>query len=498
MALTPLGPLPTPTDAATFDSRMDSFINTQLPRMVTEVDVISAAFNFNATNATSSTSLLIGTGSKFLMVAASKSYLGGMYIVVADAAAPSTNSMFGQVTSYNAGTGALVFNSLSTTGSGTKTSWVISQGQVLQYGGQDALTTAGTAPNYTATPTPALTDYVANKIYPVFFHAAGTTGSNAISFSGLGNRNLKQLDSSGTKIPAIIPAPMGSYLLYDGTDFILLDPLPVSPVGGVRQTVQAAPVDTAGLPNFLPATSSGTTLTSTGVSSASPIVVNAAGGGGTTGLADRVGVSTSNLVWTGCTITNAVKNYFYVDVSANGTLTTGSTTVAPVYQQGGTPAVTSGLLTFNYGEMRGYIGNGSSAPQGYRVYVGEGTGNGTNVASIIAYALNGFYDSGFTATLPAGGTLTSKNHNIGVSEIYGVFIRECTTIDLGYAVGDRIISVPGGFESTNYHPDNINTTALTISLSKSGIYYSSNKSGAAGGYLTVGSWKYKFIAQRAF
>jgi hypothetical protein len=50
-----------------------------------------------------------------------------MFIVIADTAAPSTNSMIAQVTSYNSGTGALVVDVKGTLGSGTKTAWTISQ-----------------------------------------------------------------------------------------------------------------------------------------------------------------------------------------------------------------------------------------------------------------------------------------------------------------------------------------------------------------------------------
>lgn len=269
--------------------------------------------------------------------------------------------------------------------------------------------------------------------------------------------------------------------------------------GGVRQTVQAAPVDTSGLPNFLPATSSGTTLTSTGVSSTVPIVVNAAGGGGSSGLADRVGVSTSNLSWTGLTVTNTVKNYLYVDVAANGTLTTGVTTVAPVYQPGGTPAVTSGLFTFNYGEMRGYLGNGSTAPQGYRVYVGEGTGNGTNVASIVAYALNGIYDSGYTATLPGNASLTSKNHNLGTPNGIARMWFKCGTAELGLAVGDEFYNVAAN--ETNVMPFQYVLSRLSVSVRASANalpWRILNQTTGSGANLTLANHSYKFIVMRGW
>jgi hypothetical protein len=126
---TPITPLPDPpsiADPDNFESESDTFI-TALPTMVDEINVVAAAFNLNATSGTSLSSLAIGTGAKSFTADLAKSWLPGMFLVAADAAAPSTNCMLVQVTSYNSGTGALVTNSLATLGSGTKASWVISQ-----------------------------------------------------------------------------------------------------------------------------------------------------------------------------------------------------------------------------------------------------------------------------------------------------------------------------------------------------------------------------------
>lgn len=129
MALIPefTGNVPNRLDSPeTFSSDTD-YYHSWLPDAVEAMNSIAVAMNLNETNSTSSTSLLIGTGSKSLTVEANKSYQAGMYIVLADTAAPSTNSMVAQITSYNSTTGAMVVNSLTTTGSGTKTAWTISQ-----------------------------------------------------------------------------------------------------------------------------------------------------------------------------------------------------------------------------------------------------------------------------------------------------------------------------------------------------------------------------------
>lgn len=96
----------------------------------------------------STTSVAIGTGSKSFTIETGKMIVGGQYMVIADAAAPTTNLMWGQVTSYNSSTGALVFESLAATGSGTKTSWFIGlSGPQGATGGSQL-----TSPAFTGTP----------------------------------------------------------------------------------------------------------------------------------------------------------------------------------------------------------------------------------------------------------------------------------------------------------------------------------------------------------
>jgi len=152
---------------------------------------------------------------------------------------------------------------------------------------------------------------------------------------------------------------------------------------------------------------------------------------------ERWGLSTANVSFG--TLTNTTTNYLYVTVGVDGVLTGGFTTLAPIYQESGTPATTSGQYTFNIGEMKGYLGNGSTAPAVYLVFVGEAVTSGGNVTAVTAYAYNGRYDSGWTATLPASGAVISRNHNIGVVPDRGTLIIENTTTEYGYAVGDRVL-----------------------------------------------------------
>lgn len=123
----PITELPTPPsrqDPANFASRGDALM-AALPTFVEEANELAAAMNLNSTTDTSASSVAISVGTKTFTVSADKSFQPGMYLIFADAAAPSTNSILGQVTSYVGTTLTVFVKSLS--GSGTKSDWVISQ-----------------------------------------------------------------------------------------------------------------------------------------------------------------------------------------------------------------------------------------------------------------------------------------------------------------------------------------------------------------------------------
>lgn len=124
MAITQFSTTPLSTDPANFSPRMDTRIIEQ-QRFVDEANALAAELNLNSTTDTSTSSVLIGLGAKTFTVTASKSFQPGMYLVIADTAAPSTNSMSVQVTSY-IGT-SLVVNCLAFRGAGTLAAWKISQ-----------------------------------------------------------------------------------------------------------------------------------------------------------------------------------------------------------------------------------------------------------------------------------------------------------------------------------------------------------------------------------
>ncbi len=87
-----------------------------------------------------------------------------------------------------------------------------------------AFTTGGTTGAFTLTPIPAITAYSANQRFNVKFNASGN-GTDTINVSGLGAKSIKQYDSAGVKQNNVIIANQLADIEYDGTDFVILNPL---------------------------------------------------------------------------------------------------------------------------------------------------------------------------------------------------------------------------------------------------------------------------------
>jgi len=85
----------------------------------------AAVTGIPGTNATSTTSLTIGTGSKTLTVETGKVLVPGMTVTIAYTT-NALNAMSGQVTAYNPSSGALTVTVVAFSGSGTYASWVVS------------------------------------------------------------------------------------------------------------------------------------------------------------------------------------------------------------------------------------------------------------------------------------------------------------------------------------------------------------------------------------
>ncbi len=256
----------------------------------------------------------------------------------------------------------------------------------------------------------------------------------------------------------------------------------------VRQTVLSGPVDAAGISAFGGATGS-TTVTASGT-----LKATASAGGD----ANRTG-SITNPSWTGLSTNGTM--YLYLDIAADGTVTTGSTTLEPTYQWGGTYSTTNGQNTYNIQEAIMKAGNGSVASQVYRVFVGKVTVAAGVVSAITWYALMGRYDSGLVATLPGASTAVSQNHNLGVRALQKpTAYLECITTDNGYAVGDRLTewsSANGSYDDPN--PIWWSSLSCGFGTNASVAFRCIPKGGGNGTTaLTAANWKYGFFVQRGW
>lgn len=102
----------------------------------------TTAVNAPGTSADSTTSLTIGTGSQSLTVTTGKSFALGMFVVLASKA-NATNYMYGQITAFTSGSGAMTVNVSTTNGTGTYSDWTVSLSAAGAAGGSGYVAKAG-------------------------------------------------------------------------------------------------------------------------------------------------------------------------------------------------------------------------------------------------------------------------------------------------------------------------------------------------------------------
>lgn len=258
---------------------------------------------------------------------------------------------------------------------------------------------------------------IASAVFAAGITTVVVTNQSGVLDAGLSTVALSFLTATN---PAIPEGDFGATLRVTATQAAARTALGITDPPPVRQTVLSGPVDTNGQSAFGGSTGS-TTVTATGT-----LVMTAANGN-----TNRTGTKV-NPSWTGLSTNGTM--YMYVNVNADGTLTEGVGTQAPIYQWGGTPATTSGLFTFNIQQMTGYIGNGSTAPAGYRVYVGEVTVAGAVVTAIVWYALMGRYVSADTA-IPGLSVRTAFSARIGTTLVDAAQYIRCVTAEFNFTAG---------------------------------------------------------------
>lgn len=325
----------------------------------------------------------------------------------------------------------------------------------------------GTADAITLTLSPAPSAYATGQQF-TFKATAANTGAATINVNSLGAKDIKRDVSVALQSGDIANGGV-AIVEYDGTNFQLLNPrTAVTKSAGdnstaqastayadaaasaikrvdVRQCVMSASVDSNGFANWITA---GVGFSVSIAATTKNVVLTAANGDGSGGPVDRVGVISSDTSLGSLTPSSTC--YLYADIASNGTVTLGHTVLAPVYQWGGTYSTTNGQFTFNIQEMIAKVGNGSTADQTYRVFIGEAVTDGSGVTGVVNYAIRGRYRS-TDQSLPSAATVKSFSHNIGVRQVSARLWLKNVTSEFGYSTGDIVepVSFPTGGVNSN-------------------------------------------------
>ena len=161
-----------------------------------------------------------------------------------------------------------------------------------------------------------------------------------------------------------------------------------------------------------------------------------------------------------------------------------------------------GKHVFSIPTMEMNVVNGVGYDKKSRVFLGEATTDASAITSLITYALNGKYDSGWINTLPASATIISKNSNLGVETINRQISFKCLTAEQGYSVGDIIdmtASGSGGYPMSFNLTTTRNTVGFTSgSYSSNGFNITNKATGTNTNSPTIAYWAYKITVKRGW
>lgn len=272
----------------------------------------------------------------------------------------------------------------------------------LQAQAWTAFTSAGTGAAYTMDTTPDGEALAAGQRYRVKFHLANTSATPTLARDGLAAKALKVYDPAGAKIdPAVGAFALGMLtdIEYDGTDYVVLDPLPapsvatslmpvgmvfpvagnVAPAGSIK--ANGAAVSRATYPALFAAlvTAYGFAAQNFTVTIAAPGVFNRVGHGFTGN--ERLRLSTTGALPTG--LGNTL-DYFVRPLTADTfqlSLTEGGTAITTTGSQSGTHSylqsafgLGDGTTTFNVPDVRAEFVRGWDDARGVDTGRALGTG----------------------------------------------------------------------------------------------------------------------------
>lgn len=179
----------------------------------------------------------------------------------------------------------------------------------------------------------------------------------------------------------------------------------------VRQAILSSEVDSSCYADFLEA---GTGLAVNLNAADSPLRLVFSSGFGDYGPLDYLGSVSSDVSSAFSGLAASTTNYLYVERDAStGDLSYGATTLVPHYSYARPSSPSSGQHHFNIPKMVMDVYDGADWEEKQRVFVGEAVTDGSSVTSVISYALQGKYDSGWFSVSTS--TNYTKSHNIGIA-----------------------------------------------------------------------------------
>jgi hypothetical protein len=175
-----------------------------------------------------------------------------------------------------------------------------------------------------------------------------------------------------------------------------------------RQVVLQGRVDIALANGPANALSIGTGLTVTLNATPSFVVAFAAGydGQGPINLIARIASNQT------ITVPASATSYIYIDISAAGSISFGTTTLQPVYRWVAPTAPVTDQHWFSLAESKMFRWSGTAWVNFNRVFIGECIALAAAVASVITYAYNNYFESDWFAVTSSGTYVI--NHFMGV------------------------------------------------------------------------------------
>jgi hypothetical protein len=165
------------------------------------------------TSATSTTSTLIGTGSKTFTIQTGKLFQVGGWVIVASQATPA-NYMHGQVTAHNSGTGSLTVNVTSIGGSGTLTDWLISLSGPMGEVANKTLTSIRETCTVAATAATGTINYDA-VTQSVLYFTANASANWTVNLRGNAGTSLNAMMNTGESLTVVFLVTQGATAYFN-------------------------------------------------------------------------------------------------------------------------------------------------------------------------------------------------------------------------------------------------------------------------------------------